>query len=132
MKNSMLLIILFMPLVVFAENYPGFDSQQMQGMMKKAQEMQACMQNVDQAEMRALEQKGKQMQIEVKKLCAAGKRDQALDVAIEYSQEMAKSPAIQEMKKCGEMMQEMMPELSQFSKDYSGDNSDGHICDNWE
>ena len=132
MKNSILLVLLFMPLAVFAESYSGFDSQQMQGMMQKAQDMQACMQNVDQAEMRALEKQGKQMQAEVKKLCVAGKRDEALNVAIEYSQEMAKSSAIQEMKKCGEMMQKMMPDLSKFSKDYSSDNSDGHICDNWE
>jgi len=120
-----------MPLTVFAENYPGFDAQQMQGMMQKAQEMQACMQNVDQAKMRALEAQGKQMQAEVKKLCVAGKRDQALNAAIEYSQEMEKSSAIQEMKKCGEMMEEIMPSLSDFSKDYSGDSSGAHICDNW-
>ena len=128
----MLLVILFMPLTVFAQDFSGFDPQQMQGMMQKAQEMQSCMQNIDQAEMKALEQQGKQMQAEVKKLCADGKRDQALDKAIAYGKEMAKSSAIQEMKKCGEKMQEMMPELSQFAKDYSSDSSDGHICNNWE
>ena len=131
MKSSML-VMLFMPLIVFAQDFPGFDSKQMQGMMQRAQEMQSCMKNIDQTEMKALEQKGKQMQAEVKKLCMAGKRDQALDKAVAYSKEMAKSSAIQEMKKCGEKMQEMMPELSQFSKDYSSDNSEGHICDNWE
>ena len=127
-------LILFMPLTSVAQDFPGFDSQQMQGMMQKAQEMQSCMKNIDQAEMKALEQKGKQMQAEVKKLCAAGKRDQALDKAIAYGKEMAKSSAIQEMKKCGEKMQGMMPELSKFSKDYSNDGSEdeGHICDNWE
>jgi len=132
MKNSMLLVILFMPLTVFAQDFSGFDPQQMQGMMQKAQEMQACMKNIDQAEIKALEQQGKQMQAEVKKLCAAGKRDQAMDKAMAYGKEMAKSSAIQEMKKCGEKMQEMMPDLSQFAKDYSGDDSEGHICDNWE
>lgn len=132
MKNSILLVILFVPLTVFAQDYPGFDSQQMQGMMQRAQEMQACMKNIDQTEMKALEQQGKQMQAEVKKLCVAGKRDQALNVAIAFSQKVLKSSAMQEMKKCGEKMMEMMPELSQFAKDYSNDNSEGHICDNWE
>jgi len=132
MKSSMLLIMLFVPFLVFAENYSGLDSKQMQNMMQKAQDMQNCMQNVDQAEMQALEKQGKKMQAEVKKLCVAGKRDEALNVAIEYSQKMAQSAAIEEMKKCGEMMQEIMPDLSRFSKEQSTDNSDGHLCDNWE
>ena len=132
MKNSMLLVILFVPLTVFAQDFSGFDSPQMQGMMQRAQEMQACMKNIDQTEMKALEQQGKQMQAEVKKLCVAGKRDQAQNVAIAFSQKVLKSSAMQEMKKCGEKMVEMMSELSQFAKDYTNDNSDGHICDNWE
>ena len=128
----MLLVILFVPLTVFAQDFSGFDSPQMQGMMQRAQEMQACMKNIDQTEMKALEQQGKQMQAEVKKLCVAGKRDQAQNVAIAFSQKVLKSSAMQEMKKCGEKMVEMMSELSQFAKDYTNDNSDGHICDNWE
>ncbi len=132
MKSSKLLVILFMPLTVFAQDFTGFDSKQMQGMMQKALDMQSCMKNIDQAEIKVLEQQGKQMQAEVKKLCAAGKRDQAMDKAMAYGKEMAKSSAIQEMKKCGEKMQEMMSDLSQFSKDYSGDDSEGHICDSWE
>ena len=132
MKISMLLVILFIPLTVFAQDFSGFDPQQMQGMMQKAQEMQACMQNIDQTEIKALERQAKQMQAEVRKLCGAGKRDQALDRAIAFSQKVVKSSAMQEMKKCGEKMMDMMPELSQFAKDYSNDNSDGHICDNWE
>ena len=117
-----------MPLIVFAQDYPGLSSQQMQRMIQKAQEMRACMQNIDQTEMKALERQGQQMQAEVKKLCVAGKRDQALDKAIAFSQKVVKSSAMQEMKKCGDMM----PELSQFAKDYSHDNSDGNICDNWK
>ena len=132
MKNSMMIVMLFMPLIVFAQDFSGFDPQQMQDMMQKAQEMQACMQNIDQTEIKVLDRQGKQMQADVKKLCVAGKRDQALDKAIAFGKEIAKSSAMQEMKKCGEKMQKMMPGLLQFAKDYSSDSTDGHICDNWE
>ena len=132
MKNPMLLVILFMPVTVFAQDFHRLDAQRMHGLTQRAQEMQACMKNIDQTEMKALEQQGKQIQAEVKKLCVAGKRDQALDKAIAFSQKVVKSTAMQEMKKCGEKMTEMMPDLSQYAKDYSSDNSEGHICDNWE
>lgn len=132
MRNLTGLVVLLIPVLAFAENIPGFDQQQMQAMMQKGQEMQACMQNIDQAEMKALEQQGKQMQADVEKLCAAGKRDEALNKAIAYSKDMVKNPAMQAMKKCGEIMKDMMPDLSQFAKDYSSDDSEGHICDNWD
>ena len=131
MRHLTGLVILLIPVLAFAQSPSGFDQQQMQAMMQKGQEMQTCMQNIDQTEMKALEQQGKKMQAEVEKLCVAGQRDEALNKAIAYGKEMVKNPAMQEMKKCGEMMQGMMPEMSQFSRDYENDDSQGHVCDNY-
>ena len=131
MRHLTGLVILLIPVLAFAQSPSGFDQQQMQAMMQKGQEMQACMQNIDQTEMKALEQQGKQMQAEVEKLCVTGQRDEALNKAIAYGKEMIKNPAMQEMKKCGEMMQGMMPDMSQFSRDYENDDSQGHVCDNY-
>jgi hypothetical protein len=130
MKKIMVLAILFIPVAVFAENYPGFDQQQMQAMMQKAQEMQACMNNVDQTEMQELERRGKLLEVEVKKLCASGRRSEAQSKAIAFTKEFANSSSMKEVQKCGEMAKEIMsafPKVAQSSE--NNDAAGGHICD---
>ncbi|MCK5189866.1 MAG: hypothetical protein KAI44_00220 [Methylococcales bacterium] len=133
MRHLTGLVILLIPVIAIAQNPAdfGFDQQQMQAMMQKGQEMQACMKNIDQTEMQAFEQKGRKMEAEVKELCAAGKRAEALSKAMAFGKEVMNSSAMQQMKKCGEMMQGMMPGVTQFSKDYENDDSQGHVCDNF-
>ena len=48
MKKIMCIIILLMPIMVSAQNFPGADPQTMQDMMKKAQEMQSKMAEMQQ------------------------------------------------------------------------------------
>lgn len=129
MKNTIYFVILLMPILVSAQNIPGGDPQKMQAMMQKAQEMQACMQNVDQTEMKAFQQRVKQIGEEVKGLCTAGKRAEALNKAMSFSKEIASDTTMQEMKKCGEIMQGFMPDFSEITQAYQDDGSKGHICD---
>lgn len=129
MKNTIYFAILLMPILVSAQNFPGGDPQKMQAMMLKAQEMQACMQNVDQTEMKAFQQRVKQIGEEVKGLCTAGKRAEALNKAMSFSKEIASDTTMQEMKKCGEIMQGFMPDFSEITQAYQDDGSKGHICD---
>ena len=131
MRYFTVLVMLLIPVMAFAQSPAdfGFDQQQMQAMMQKGLEMQACMENIDQTEMQALEQKGRQMEAEVKALCAAGQRDEALSKAMAFGKKVMSNAGMQQMKKCGEMMQGMMPNMSQFSRDYENDDSQGHICD---
>ena len=63
--------------LVQAQNYQNMSEQDMQNMMQQAQKMQACMQNIDQAKMQALGDKAKQMESEIKALCAKGERAKA-------------------------------------------------------
>jgi hypothetical protein len=119
---------LMLPCFVHA-NPTGMSEAQMQQMMKQAEAAQACMQKVDQSQLKALETKGKKMQAEIKALCAAGKRDKAMSTAMEYSMQMKNDPALKEMSKCGKMMQGMMPKP--YSPIEEGpDGKPSHVCDN--
>jgi len=56
------------------------------------------------------------------------RNDQAHAKAIEFSREVAQSPALQQMRECGELAQGMMPEqMPLLDKDV--DYSNRHVCD---
>lgn len=127
MKQTIVFFMLWLPLSVLAENMGEMSEEQMQQMMQQAQGMQTCMQNIDQAEMQGFEQRAKQMHSETQALCASGKRDEAMQVAMDFGKEVSSSKAMQEMKKCGEGMKNMMPKIiAQASEQQKA----GHICDN--
>lgn len=133
MRISIVAMVLLMPMpvITFAENYPAMDKQQMQAMMQQAEKMQACMKNIDQSELHSFEQRGRQMAAEVKVMCNAGQRSAAQSKVIAFSQEIAASPALQKMKKCGEMMKGMMPSIQKMIPSYDSKNSSKHhVCDN--
>ncbi|MCB1746699.1 MAG: hypothetical protein KDK06_05965 [Gammaproteobacteria bacterium] len=111
------------------QNMPALDATQIQQMQAKAQEMQACMQNVDQSALQALQQEGAAVGKEIKALCAAGKRDQARARAMDYGRRVAGSPALAEMRKCGEMMQGMMGALPGFMDRVKAGEGASDVCD---
>ena len=127
MKISTIFLFLLLPAVCFAQNYQGMNEADMEKMMQQMQKVESCMENVDQSKLKALEQSSRQMQQEVKSLCASGKRDAAQKKAISFGKKVASNPAVKTMKKCGEMMKGMMPQMSfaDLDKDYSSI----HICD---
>ncbi len=128
MKIAAAFLFLLIPCAAFAQNYQGMNEQDMQKMMEQMQKMQVCMQDVDQAELKTLEHRSKQLESDIKSLCAAGKRDEAQERALSFGRDVAKAPAMQKMKECGEMMKGMMPEMpfTDLDKDYSSH----HVCDN--
>ena len=130
MKKVVCFVTLLMPVLASGGNFPGGNQQDMQIMMQKAQEMQACMQNIDQVKMQAFQQRAQQLGAEIKALCAAGKRSEAVAKAMVFSREMVADSSIQEMKKCGEMMKGFMPDLTNIAETYVDDGSKGHLCDN--
>lgn len=106
----------------------GMSEEQMQQMMKHAEEMQQCLGQVDQGAMKQLEAKSRKMQAEVKALCDAGKRDQAQSAAVQYGKDIANSGAMRELMKCGEMAKQMMGQMSIMSPEQL--ENTGHVCDN--
>jgi len=107
----------------------GMSQGDVQNMMQAMQQMQECMAQIDQSELAALEQQGEEMDAEIKALCAQGKRDEAQEQAIAYSRKMMKNPALQQMKKCGEITKGLVPEGSGPSVKQEFDPSRGHVCD---
>jgi hypothetical protein len=75
--------------------------------------------------MDALTAKGEKVNTEIKNLCAAGKRDEAQKMAIDYGKEMSASKEMQAMQKCGAMAQGMGP---QHPGPGNGAKQ-GHVCD---
>jgi hypothetical protein len=122
MKGIILTMFLLTPVAALAQ---GDD------MMAQLQEMAACMQTIDQNEVKALEKDSKIFEKEVKGLCKDGKRDEAQEKAIDFSKKMLSSSVLVTMRKCTEKMpasmKGMMPDTdpAKMAKDYSNK----HICD---
>ena len=130
MNRPLLISLLLMPITASAQNMGGMTEAQMQQLMQQAQSMQNCMANIDQTEMEAFQQKAEAMDAEVKALCAAGKRDAAMARAMAFGKETAQSSIMQDMKKCGEGMKNMLPNLPKTA--HPTDDTSGkprHICD---
>jgi cell fate (sporulation/competence/biofilm development) regulator YmcA (YheA/YmcA/DUF963 family) len=126
MKVLAVVIFVLIPVSIHAQNFQNMNEQDMQKMMMQAQKVQACMEKIDQAELKGIEQRSKEFDAEIKSLCAAGKRDKAQKKAIAFGREMAKNPVLQEMKKCGELMRGVMPDMPMV-EDF--EDSDTHVCD---
>jgi hypothetical protein len=101
------------------------------------QEAQACMENIDQSQLDALEKKAKQFEAEMKSLCASGKRGEAQDRAMDYMKEVVGSPVVKEAKRCGEMMKGMMDGMMQGMNQQGSlmtedkDYTNQHVCDSF-
>ncbi len=134
MKKLFIFVVLLVPVITVAENFPAMDKQQMQAMMDQAQKMQTCMKNIDQSEMQAFEQRGRKMEAEVKAMCAAGNRSEAQSKAITFSKEVAASSFIQKLKSCGDMMKGIISNLPKMMRSYEDqkDGSKHHICDEFK
>ncbi|MGR8935137.1 MAG: hypothetical protein ACU837_12220 [Gammaproteobacteria bacterium] len=131
MKQFGVIVMLCLPVAGFAQN-PGamMNQEQMQQMLQQLQGMQTCMQNIDQDEMRAFEQRAKQMEGEVRALCDAGKRDEATAKALAFGKEALNNKTMQEMRKCGEGMKSMLPKIAVEAQDEAeGTAGKRHICD---
>ena len=115
----LLLSVLCMPLALSAQDEQMTD-EQMQQMMESAGKMQECMAKIDQKAMDAYAAKGEKMHAEIQKLCAAGKRDEAQKMAMEYGREMASSKEMQAMQQCGMMAKQSVT---------GGGEKQGHVCD---
>jgi hypothetical protein len=127
MKALTLLMCMLLPVVATGQNYPAMNEADMQNMMGQMEKMQSCMQNVDQARLQALAERSRQMETEIKSLCASGKRDEAQQKAIAFGKEIANDAAMKAMMKCTEGMRSMMPEMA--FKGLDEEAADQQICD---
>ena len=128
MKKLIMTVVLLFPAALAAKDYQGPNQADMQNMMQQMQKMQECMQDIDQSELDQLAKRSEQVSSQIEELCAAGKKAKALKTAVAFAKEAAKSSALQQMQKCGEMAQggaiPGMPDT--FDQE---DYSENTICD---
>ena len=128
-KGMLAIFLLCLPTWLMAQN-----EAQMQQMMEQAQEAQACMQNIDRAELQDMASKVEKMEAEIKSLCAAGKRSEAQDRGMKYGLEMSQSAVAKQMRACSKLMSgalagmgsSIMPEMGFPDVDKMKST---HICD---
>ena len=129
MKTTALIIALGLSSSVFAQGRPGMSEADMQKMMQNMQSAQTCMQGVDMAKLDAFGKRARQVESEIKSLCANGERDAAMEKGMAFAREVNSDPEIGKMRKCGEMMQGMMPPMPGMSEFESSDKTGKHVCD---
>lgn len=109
----------------------GMSQEEMQQMMQQGAAAQKCFADIDQSAMQQLDAKGRQMEAEIKALCAEGKRDEAMSAAMKYGGEIRDDPQLQAIRKCSEMMQGMMAQMPKpyMPPEPGEDGKGGHVCD---
>ncbi len=135
----MKIIILLSSLIsslVFAQMPPGFDIEGMAKMEKAMKEMMAgtnnienCMNSVNQDEIDALGEKASNLEKELSELCDQGKRSIAQNKAINFSKKMNTNREIVKINKCLAPLSKIMKSNS-FDKMYKDvDLGKAHVCD---
>lgn len=120
MRSTILVFLLF------------FSSWAVAQMPAGMQEAIDCMQSVDQDELRELGQQSESIANEIKALCADGDESGARKVAMAYAQEMTDNEAVAELKRCSELMREVMPNMPipEIPGAEMFEEQVGNICDN--
>lgn len=83
------------------------DPAAMQRMAAQMEAAQACMQEIDQAKLDALEKRTRTMSQEVESLCKAGRRTEALARARAFGQEMRSDETVLKLRECSKGMADM-------------------------
>ncbi|MEN8141827.1 MAG: hypothetical protein ABFR97_11465 [Thermodesulfobacteriota bacterium] len=123
MKKNFLISALFFLLIPLPAQAQDIDVNKM---MEQMAEVSNCMGKIDREKMAQLEESARQMEREISQLCQAGKRDEAQKKALSHAKKIAADPAVQQIKRCSELLPEMaLPDLETALKDAPA----GHICD---
>lgn len=127
MKKSVILLFLLIPTTAFAQSYRGMSEADMQKMMQQMEKMQSCVEQIDKNKLKALEQRSRKIEQEVKALCTDGKRDQAQKKAMAFGEEIVKDPTMKHIRKCGAKMGSIMPKMAFTNEDKP--STSHHVCD---
>ncbi len=130
MKKQIIIMFAFFLVPLLGHTQPpNISQEQMQQLMQQAQQVQACMANIDQQALMALSQKAQAMESEIKSLCQANKRSEAQSTAIKFGMSISQDENIKLARECGEMAQGMLPKM-----DFPTSEKDleaRHICDGY-
>lgn len=87
-----------------AENMSPMDTPQMQNMIQQMNKMQQCLQEVDEMELHRYEEKINALEIELRRLCKAGKDAEAQQKAVAFARELNASKIFQQIEACSAEM----------------------------
>lgn len=97
------------------------------------QEAIACMESVDQAALEVLGTEAEQFAGDIQAMCKQGNESGARKAALKYMKKMENNEPLLQLKKCSEMMQEIMPGMTipemPTAEMYA---EEGDVCDNME
>ena len=103
--------------------------EQMEAMMKAAEDTQACMEKIGDAPLQRMEAQAKQIESEIQKLCASGQRKAAMNTAISYAKKLQNSKDTKAIMECSSGMQAALPfDVGAYANAAELDNG-VHVCD---
>ncbi len=119
--RKILLILIFIPLSISAQQHPDiYDQPDMKKMMQAMKKMQECMQKIDKTELKNIDKKYKKSQQKVQSLCAKGKKAQAKREFQKYTKKMMNNPVVKKLNQCTEIMKNLPGQTI---------TEDNHVCD---
>ncbi len=127
MRLVIISMLLFLPSLSFGLDYQNMNSADMQEMMQQMQKVQQCMESIDQQQLQSLQNQSEEFKAEIDDLCAQGDRSEAQKKALSFSKKISKNPAMKQMRKCGEMAKDALPNMPQIAG--QEDYSNSHVCD---
>ncbi len=126
LPRSIVAGLLFSNAIAYAEPN-GMD---MEKMMQQAEAAQACFENIDQAQLQALERQGRVMEQGISALCKAGKKSEATSKAMQYSLKLQKDPSFKQIQECAKYMDGIMPMPKPYIPIAEGDSGQSsNVCD---
>ncbi|MDH5784301.1 MAG: hypothetical protein OEZ16_01675 [Chromatiales bacterium] len=108
----------------------GMNQADMQKMMEQMSKFQTCIEKIDKKQLKEMEREQKKFEDNARKLCTDGKRDEAEKLALSYSIEMSKKPVLEELSKCGKIVEGMAQGMPvTVATDYKKEERTKHICE---
>ena len=102
---------------------------QMQQMMQNNKKLLQCYKNIDKKPLDRLEKEGKAVEDKINDLCKAGRRDEAQAAAMAYARKVEGSKEVKEFRKCSEMADGMMGNISTLMQESREQLQNGNVCD---
>jgi hypothetical protein len=129
MKITVITVLMLLPAVTFAQNAPDMNSIDMQNIMKQIEEMESCMQAIDETKINELKDNSIHIEAEIAALCKDGKRSQAQEKTVLYGKKMLNDATMKAMIKCSEPMKGIMKATPIVPFDANAETKDKHVCD---
>lgn len=105
------------------------DEDKRQSMIDAAEQMRSCFERVNEQELQQLQSRASAIESEVRELCEAGQETHARSVVVQYAREFSNSPAIKQLRECGDMGKALIPEAPDFANEEQLE--EGHVCDHF-